>query len=53
MRRAPDDLATPGRPHDSIFAESGVARRGAQNHNEYVVFDRSLVYPEYVVYYRV
>ena len=40
-------------PHDSIFAESGVARRGAQNHNEYVVFDRSLVYPEYVVYYRV
>jgi hypothetical protein len=51
-RRAPDNHATPGRPYDSIFAESGVARRGAQNHNEYVVFDRSQVYPEYVVHYR-
>ena len=53
VRRAPDNPATPGRPHDSIFAESGVANRGAQYHNEYVVFDRSQVYPEFVVQYRI
>ena len=39
-RRAPENPATPGRPFDSIFAEHGVARRGNQRHNEYVVFDR-------------
>ena len=52
-RRPPDNPATPGRPFDSIFAEHGVANRGAQRHNEYVVFDRYQVYPEYIVRYRV
>ena len=52
-RRAPDNPGTPGRPFDSIFAEGGVANAGDQRHNEYVVFDRLQVYPEYVVHYRV
>ena len=52
-RRPPDNAATPGRPFDSIFAEHGVANRGTQRHNEYVVFDRYQVYPEYIVRYRV
>eukprot|EP00802_Teleaulax_amphioxeia_P001877 Tamp_01879.p1 GENE.Tamp_01879~~Tamp_01879.p1 ORF type:complete len:1262 (+),score=324.47 Tamp_01879:258-3788(+) len=52
-RRAPDNPATAGRPFDSIFAEGGIANGGSQQHNEYVVFDGSQVYPEYVVHYRV
>ena len=52
-RRPPDNPATPGRPHDSIYAEGGVANGGDQRHNEYIVFDSSQVYPEYVVHYRV
>jgi hypothetical protein len=52
-RRPPENVATPGRPFDSIFAEAGIAKGGQQAHNEYVVFDRCQVYPEYVVHYRV
>ena len=52
-RRAPDNPATAGRPFDSIFAEGGIANGGSQQHNEYVVFNGSQVYPEYVVHYRV
>jgi hypothetical protein len=53
QRRAPDNPATPGRPFDSIFAEKGIANSGIQNHNEYVVFDRLQVYPEFIVRYAV
>ena len=48
-RRPPDLSTIPGRPHDSIFAETGVANDGQQMHNEYVVFDRYQVYPDYLV----
>jgi hypothetical protein len=51
QRRPPDNAATPGRPFDSIFAEHGIGRGGQQQHNEYVVFDRLQVYPEYIVRY--
>jgi hypothetical protein len=53
QRRPPDNAATPGRPFDSIFAEHGIGRGGQQQHNEYVVFDRLQVYPEYIVRYTV
>jgi hypothetical protein len=53
QRRPPDNPATPGRPFDSIFAQHGVGRGGQQQHNEYVVFDRHQVYPEYIVRYTV
>jgi serine/threonine protein kinase len=51
QRRPPDNEATPGRPFDSIFAQHRVGRGGQQQHNEYVVFDRHQVYPEYIVRY--
>ena len=52
-RRPPANPAVgPNRPYDSIFAESGVGRGGQQEHNEYVVFDRSQVYPEYILHYK-
>ena len=51
--RAPDNLGTSGRPCESIFAEGGVAIGGDQRQNEYVVFDRLQVFPEYLVQYRV
>jgi serine/threonine protein kinase len=59
-RRPPDNAATPGQPFDSIFAQhgisfpiiiAGVQRHHKQHHNEYVVFDRHQVYPEYIVRY--
>jgi hypothetical protein len=58
QRRPPDNAATPGRPFDSIFAEHGISfpiagRHHKQHHNEYVVFDRLQVYPEYIVRYTV
>ena len=53
QRRPPDNPATPGRPFDSIFTQHGVGRVGQQQHNEYVVFDRHQVYPEYIVRYTV
>jgi serine/threonine protein kinase/ubiquitin len=53
QRRPPDNSATPGRSFDSIFAQNGIAHGGQQHHNEYVVFDRSQVYPEYIVRYTV
>ena len=52
-RRPPAISTIPGRPHDSIFAETGVANDGQQEHNEYVVFDRYQVYPEYLVEFTV
>ena len=52
-RRPPDNAATPGRPFDSIFAQHGIARGGQQQHNEYVVFNRDQVYPEYIVRFTV
>jgi hypothetical protein len=53
QRRPPDNAATPGRPFDSIFAQHGIGRGGQQQHNEYVVFDRLQVYPDYIVRYTV
>ena len=50
-RRPPDNAATPGAPHDSIFAESGVANGGGQAHNEFVCFSKEQVYPEFIVWY--
>jgi hypothetical protein len=52
-RRPPENQATHGRPFDSIFARRGIANGGQQYHNEYVVFDRHQVYPEYIVRYTV
>ena len=52
-RLPPDNDDTPGQPYDSIFAGNGIANSGSQYHNEYVIFDRSQVYPEYIVRYRV
>ncbi len=46
-------LAGRSGPSPPIFAERGIANGGTQQHYEYVVFDRSQVYPEYVVHYRV
>lgn len=40
-----------GTPHDSIMAESGVARGGQQVNNEYVVFHPAQAYPEFIVWY--
>jgi hypothetical protein len=51
LRRPEDNPATPGAPFDSIFAETGVANRGHQAHNEFVVFRHDQVYPEYIVWY--
>jgi hypothetical protein len=53
QRRPPDNADTPGRPFDSIFAEKGIANGGQQHHNEYVVFNRDQVYPEYIVRFTV
>jgi len=56
-RLPPENPATPGRAHDSIFAEAGVAHgmsgSGSQKHNEYVVFHPDASYPEYIIYYTV
>ncbi len=41
--RPPDNAATPGRPFDSIFAQSGVARAGQQVHHEFVMFEQHQV----------
>ena len=38
---------------NSIFAEKGVANSGSQFHNEYVIFEKNQVYPEYLVWYTV
>jgi hypothetical protein len=51
--RPPMNWATPGRRYDSIFARHGIANGGQQHHNEYVVFNRDQVYPEYIVQYTV
>jgi hypothetical protein len=52
-RRPPDNPAftQSGIPHDSIMAETGVARGGHQLNNEYVVFHPGQAYPEYIVWY--
>ena len=55
QRRPPNNPATPGLPHDSVFAEEGVTVNGPgpslQFHNEYVVFAKAQVYPEHVIWY--
>ena len=50
-RRPPNNPATPGAPHDSIFAETGVANDRRQTHNEFVVYQPNAVYPEFIVWY--
>jgi hypothetical protein len=59
-RRPPNNPATPGLPYDSVFAQEDVTDNGLgrppgtpspQFHNEYVVFDRAQVYPEYIIWY--
>ena len=55
QRRPPNNPATPGFPYDSVFAKEGHTDNGqgpgSQFHNEYVVFNRAQVYPEYVIFY--
>jgi len=41
-----------GQRYESVFAEEGKSNGGAQTHNEYVTYDASQVYPEYLVYIR-
>ena len=53
QKRPPMNRATPGRHYDSIFAQHEIANGGQHKHNEYVVFDRHQVYPEYIVQYTV
>ena len=53
QKRPPMNRATPGRHYDSIFAQREIANGRQQKHNEYVVFDRDQVYPEYIVQYTV
>eukprot|EP00961_Rhodomonas_salina_P125928 1696749-Rhodomonas_salina.1 len=48
-KRRPDQNEDTNRPYDSIFAQKGVANQGDQKHNEYVVFESTQVYPEYLV----
>ncbi len=43
----------PPENYDSIFARHEIANDRQQHHNEYVVFDRRQVYPEYIVRYKV
>eukprot|EP01051_Picozoa_sp_SAG22_P016930 SAG22_NODE_2499_length_2508_cov_1.349938_2_plen_522_part_00 len=54
-RRPPNNKSTPGLPYDSVFAKEGVTDRGqgpgSQFHNEYVVFSKAQVYPEFVIWY--
>ena len=58
-RRPPLNPRTPGLPYDSIFAQEGVTKHGLasngnagkQFHNEYVIFNKRQVYPEYAVWY--
>ena len=52
-RRAPNNPAFDGKPFDSIFAESGVANGGRQQHNEFVIFDKWQVYPEFLVQFAI
>jgi hypothetical protein len=55
IRRPPNNPATPGLPYDSVFAQEGVTDNGggpgSQFHNEYVVFAKAQVYPQYVIWY--
>ena len=46
MRRAPDKPGSGGAAHDSV-----IAARGATNHREFIVYDRTQVYPEFMVFY--
>ena len=41
-----------GQRYESVFAEEGKSNGGGQEHNEYVTYDASQVYPEYLVYIR-
>eukprot|EP01043_Picozoa_sp_COSAG02_P032794 COSAG02_NODE_2207_length_9517_cov_3.723508_1_plen_916_part_10 len=52
QRRPPLNPTTPGQPHDSIFAQTGRANNGAQAHNEFIVFQKNQVYPEYILWYK-
>jgi hypothetical protein len=53
LRRPEENPATPGKPYDSIFAETGVAQAGGQVHNEYVIFNGNQVLPEYIIWYKI
>ena len=50
-RRPPLNPATPGQPHDSIFAQTAIANGGTQQHNEFIVFRSNQVYPEFIIWY--
>ena len=56
-RRPPLNPRTPSLPYDSIFAEEELTvhglngNGGKQFHNEYVIFNKRQVYPEYAVWY--
>ena len=53
LRRAPLVAGKKGLVHDSVVANEGQARTtyGKQYHREYIVYDRSQAYPEYVVFF--
>jgi hypothetical protein len=51
QRRPPlnrDDPRGAGASFDSIFAQSGVGRKGSQVHNEFVCFRDYQIYPEFI-----
>lgn len=50
QKEPPEDQK--GQRYESVFAEEGKSNGGEQEHNEYVTYDASQVYPEYLVYIR-
>jgi hypothetical protein len=50
VKEPPEDKK--GQRYESVFAEEGKSNGGGQEHNEYVTYDASQVYPEYLVYIR-
>jgi hypothetical protein len=50
QKEPPEDQK--GQRYESVFAEEGKSNCGVQEHNEYVTYDASQVYPEYLVYIR-
>jgi len=49
LRRPPEKDPSTHSLYDSVIANPGVANLGTQVHREYVVYDRSQAYPEFVV----
>jgi hypothetical protein len=47
IRRAPDKPGGRGRTFDSVLGSGG-----GQVHREFIVYDRTQIYPEYIIYFK-